>query len=247
MSKYEPQELKHLDESKRRIKQNVIRHFESPKKKPKINWTVGLVTVLLLGLSVFFTITTLTGQNAQTGLTPGKELPTAHPKPKPPVNKPEPPVIIEGSEFPQVVEKENRLYVNDITIGMTQEEVQAILGDAFELTEPPEDAWREDFGMQYGNMKISIYLDKVAFIVINDVNQPHFDELFESYRGERYIGWTDSSKQHIAVRLFYVPETAHELVASVEEDKGLTVRLDVTHGDFYTDIETAGIERVEDE
>lgn len=243
MSKYEVKELKHLEESKRRIKQNVIRHFESPKKKPKINWSVGLATVILLGLGMFFMITTLTGQDAQTGLTPGKEMPT----PKPPVNEPAPLVKDDGSEFPEVIEKENRFYVNDITIGMTKEEVETILGDGFELTEPPEDAWLEDFGMQYGNMKISIYLDKVSFIVINDVNQPHFDELFKSYRGERYIGWTDSSKQHIAVRLFYVPETAHELVANVEEDKGLTVRLDVTHGDFYTDIETAGIERVQDE
>lgn len=243
MSKYEPQELKHMEESKRRIKQNVLRHFETPEKKPKINWTVGLATVILLGLSVFFTITTLTGQYTQTGLTPGKEMPT----PKPPVNEPVPLVKDEGSEFPEVIEKENRFYVNGITIGMSQEEVQAILGDAFELTEPPEDAWREDFGMQYDNIKVSIYMDKVAFIVINDVNQPHFDALFESYRGERYIGWTDSRKQHIAVRLFYIPETAHELVANVEENKELTVRLDVTHGDFYTDIETAGIERVQDE
>ncbi|WP_224654278.1 hypothetical protein, partial [Escherichia coli] len=86
-------------------------------------------------------------------------------------------------------------------------------------------------------MKISIYLDKVAFIIINDVNQPHFDELFDSYPGERYIGWTDRSKQHIAIRLFYIPETAHELSAFVDDDKGLAMRLDVTHGDFHTDME----------
>ena len=246
MSKYEPQELKNLKESKRRIKQHVIQHVENPKNKPKINWTVGFVTAIVLGISIFFTITTLTGQNAQTG-TPGEDLPSIQPEPKPPIDTPEEPVIDVGSEFPQVTEKENRFYVNGITIGMTQEEVQTILGDAFELTEPPEDAWREDFGMQYGNMKISIHLDKVAFIVMNDVNQPHYDELFESYRGDRYIGWTDSSKQQIAIQLFHIPETAHELSAIVDENKGMTLRLDVTHGDFYTDMETAGIERVEDE
>lgn len=246
MSKYEPQELKNLEESKRRIKQHVIQYVETPKNKPKINWTVGFVTAIVLGISIFFTITILTGQYAQTG-TPGEELPSGQPELTQPIETPEEPVRDVGSEFPEVIEKENRFYVNGITIGMTQEEVQAILGDAFELTEPLEDAWREEFGMQYDNMKISIYLDKVAFIVINDVNEPHFDELFTSYRGERYIGWTDSNKQQVAIRLLHIPETAHELTASVDENKGMTLRLDVTHGDFYTDMETAGFERVQDE
>lgn len=247
MSKYEPEELKQLADSKRRVKQNVIGHFDRSERKPKMNWTVGFVTVFLLGLSVFFTFTTLTGQNALTGFTPGKETPGVQQEPNPPVNTPEDPSIDEGSEFPEVVQKGQRFYVNGVTIGMTKEEVQTILGDTFELTEPREEAWREDFSMQYGNMKVSIHVGKVAFIVVNDVNQPHFDELFDSYRGARYIGWTDSSKQHIAIRMFHIPETAHELTANSDGNEGLTMRLDVTHGDFNMDIESAGIERVEDE
>ena len=209
MNKFLPPELKDLSDSKKRVRQNVMKKVEVNSTKSNRKWQFAALTTVILMSAMFFVFqVTVNKEDGKPGSDTEHQL---HEGEKP---------MDEGEQFldlskPIFTNNEGVFTVNGITVGDTQEDVINQLGESY-TQDDNVDAPGADMAMYYDNqINVFFYKDKVESILVLDMNEEHARQIYMDTAEIKFMSDT--------TRFIYSVETAHIIKMEYTPDGQLNV------------------------
>jgi hypothetical protein len=132
--------------------------------------------------------------------------------------------------------KDNKFYINGLTLQDNKEKIKNILGEP--NTEAVDESGLYESYLTYDNMTFSLYEDKIYWIDI-DIDEELIDELIKSYSGERYVGQSGEI-------FFFENQTEHLLMLTENYDGGYGASLAYADGNFTSNVENGYYQRIDD-